>query len=240
MADIEQAALQLDSIIDLYIIDLSSVAVEPNSAATLYFTSQLDTDGQTSLLYGGNSYTAIPIVSDGFEISSKGSMPRPTVTIGNINSGLNTLLAAYGSFIGAKFTRIKVFYEYLDGKEKGGLGAFLSKDKWVINRKTNHNNTYIKFELKNPLDLENVFVPRGQFTRKCSFRYRRWDQATESFIYGTCPYTDETHNFDELGNKTSKQNDACGKRLNDCQIRFLAVNKQADIPGDFFPLIPNY
>lgn len=55
---------------------------------------------------------------------------------------------------------------------------------------------------------------------RCSHTYRRWDEDTQSFIYGTCPYSDENFNFDELGNSTSKQNDACGKRLNDCVIRF--------------------
>jgi len=239
MADIDLATLQTDSIIQLYNLDLTKVAVDPNPATTLYLTNQLDTD-MSPLEYDGNVYTAIPVQSDGFEINSSGAMPRPTITIGNINSGYNILLQAYGNFIGAEITRYKVFYKYLDGKDKGGIGAFISKDKWILNRKVNHNNTFIKFELKNPLDLENVLLPKGQFTRKCSLRYRRWDQDTQSFIYGTCPYTDENFNFDELGNPTSKQNDACGKRLNDCVIRFQAVNKQADIPIEAFPLIPRF
>jgi lambda family phage minor tail protein L len=239
MADQEYAALQTDALIELYIIDLSKVSVYPNPQEKLYITNGLDKD-RSNLEYDGNEYTPVPVESEGFEINSTGAMPRPTITIGNVDSGFNDLLKAYGNLLGAELTRYQVFYEYLDGKDKGGIGAYKAKDVWTINRKVVHNKTQIKFELKNPLDLENVLVPKGQFTRKCEHTYRVWDVGTQSFIQGSCPYTDETHTFDELGNKCSKQNDVCGKRYTDCAIRFNAVDKKAPVQGLFFPLIPKF
>jgi lambda family phage minor tail protein L len=240
MANTDFAQLQTDSLVTLYEIDLSTIAVDPKPTTILYLTNQLDTD-RSELQYNGNTYTATPLDSEGYEMNSSGSMPRPTITVSNVNTAFNTLLAAFNSFIGATLTRYVVFYKYLDGKELGGQGLFKTKNAgWILNRKTNHNKNFIKWELKNPLDLENVLVPRGQFTTKCSHIYRRFNQATGTFIYGTCPYTNETFNFDEFGNPTSPNNDACGKRLSDCTKRFHAVDPTTDIPIQAFPLIPKY
>tara|TARA_R110002153_G_scaffold152542_3_gene304141 strand:+ start:2057 stop:2767 length:711 start_codon:yes stop_codon:yes gene_type:complete len=227
--------LQTDAVITLHDLDLTKLTPD-NTTTILYLANQLDND-MSKLKYNGNEYTAAPIKSEGFEINSSGTMPRPTLQVSNIGGTYNQTLKSFNSLLGATLTRYKVFYKYLDDKDKGGLGAFISKDRWVLNKKTKHNKNVIQWEMKNPLDLETVMIPRGQFTRSCAFRYRRL--VNDVFVQGTCAYTGDAF-FDELGNVTSKKNDQCGKRFDDCVKRFQAVDKTADVPGAFFPLIPRF
>lgn len=229
--------LEQGSIIELFILDLTAVT-KNHEETKLYLTNSLDND-RSPLQYDGNIYTALPLLATGFEISAGGVMPRPSLEVGNVGGTYNTLLGAFNNFVGGKVERIKVFYDYLDGKPKGGLQAYINKDKWFINKKTKHDNVSINFSLKNPLDLEKVLVPKRQFLRKCQHTYRYYRTDTMSFVQGSCPYTDSVY-FDELGNATSKEKDLCGKRLGDCVMRFQNTDKNAIIPIWGFPLVPKY
>ena len=226
--------LELDSILYLYIFDITS-STPDDTPTFLYLTDQLDTD-RSNISYNGKEYTAVSITSEGFEVSSSGSMPRPSTAVSNVGGTYNQVLLSYNDLLSAKVTRYKVFYKYLDGKPQGGIGAYASKDSWLINKKAQHNNAFIKWELKSPLDLETLMLPKGQVTRKCSHSYRRY--VSGQFLYGSCPYAG-THYFDDQGNATSINNDVCGKTVRSCSIRFLADNPTNNVPIRAFPLIPN-
>ena len=81
------------------------------------------------IIWQGDQYFALPIEAAGFEFSGKGAIPKPSLTVANINSllrqnreiaehdGSGVLYSEVTSFddlLGAKVTRKKTFARYLD------------------------------------------------------------------------------------------------------------------------------
>ena len=77
----------------------------------------------------GNTYYPAPIAADGFESTSKGTLPTPTLSITSQSENATDQLALlkheikkFGDIIGAKVTRRRTFAKYLDVTNFGGRG----------------------------------------------------------------------------------------------------------------------
>ena len=70
------------------------------------------------LKFGGKTYVAVPIEVDGFEFTSNGSLPRPTMRVANVNNAITSLIlvlrADGGGPLGAKVRRIRTFAKFID------------------------------------------------------------------------------------------------------------------------------
>ena len=69
----------------------------------------------------GNTYYPAPIQAEGFEVSTRGALPTPEITIAtqseegqNLMGLLRYQIRKFGDIIGAKVTRIKTFAKFLD------------------------------------------------------------------------------------------------------------------------------
>lgn len=61
-----------------------------------------------------NTYSAMPIQLEGLEVSSAGQVPRPTLTVSNLNGNFGSLCKAYANLIGARVTRIRTLVKFLN------------------------------------------------------------------------------------------------------------------------------
>lgn len=154
----------------------------------------------STLTWQGKVFHSAPISAEGFDISSRGTLPTPKLSL-FINENeeeveafslLRNISKQYGDIIGAKVTRIRTFLKYIDEvnfqnlEQQTGNGlislpkdyepnphAELPRDTFYIERKTSENPTSISFELASLIDLEGVKLPRRVVTSsKCSFKYR--------------------------------------------------------------------
>jgi lambda family phage minor tail protein L len=64
-----------------------------------YFTSA--EDAETVITWGGQQYAALPMDASGFDMTTRGAIPQPNVTISNLFGAGNLLLDAYKGLIGA-------------------------------------------------------------------------------------------------------------------------------------------
>ena len=78
----------------------------------------------------GKTYYPAPITADGFESSTKGTLPTPTLSISSQSeTGTDQLallkheIKKFGDIIGAKVTRRRTFAKYLDVSNFGGRAA---------------------------------------------------------------------------------------------------------------------
>lgn len=76
---------------------------------------------KSNLVWRGKTYYPAPIQAEGFEISSRGTLPTPELSIATQPGDGETLLGLlryqirkFGDIIGAKVTRIRTFAKYLD------------------------------------------------------------------------------------------------------------------------------
>jgi len=82
--------------------------------------SKNDRNQDINVVFNGNKYTRLPIKAEGFEYTSTGTLPRPTLTVSNIDSTMTVLLAlvnkttAGNDLGGAEVKRIRTLKKYLD------------------------------------------------------------------------------------------------------------------------------
>ena len=223
------------AILEFVTLDLR---VEPWNDAMYYFhngTNEYNAD----VVWQGQAYSAFPIYLDGFESSTQGAIPRPTLKVANISGLISTLLNQGGlpgqggiDLVGAKITRRRTFAKYLDkenfrfGNPTADPNVYFPDDVYYINRKSSENRIFVEFELSSALDLDNVHLPRRQIIQNtCQWGYK---SAECSWIPNpsTGPF------FDGDDQPTNAAGDTCGKRLESCELRFGTA---ANLPYGAFP-----
>lgn len=167
-----------DSVVELFELDLTPVTTGVTNNK-FYFTNQTTTSG-TKIQWKGSdngttlvTYEPLPIAADGFEKTTKGQIPQPTLTVANIFGTFTEALGDLDDLVGARVTRRRTLAKYLGGMPQQNLNAEFPPDKFFIERKTAETNQFITFQLASPLDLEGLQLPKRIITQNhCLWEYR--------------------------------------------------------------------
>jgi len=186
--------------------------------------------------WGGEVFVPLEFESEGWETTGQGSLPRPKVRVDNTKQALLSLVLGCSDLRGAKVTRWLTFARYLDSGADPDPGAWKSRDVYYVDSKPDQNKQYIELELASLMDLAGSQIPARQILRDwCGRQYRRWDPDAGEFVYAhadvACPYAG-TDYYDATGDLCSAAEDACGKRLSDCKLRF---GTSASLPTWAYP-----
>ena len=145
-----------------------------------YFTSAIDQD-LTSIQFrdtGGTvrTYTPIPIELEGFDVQSDGSIPRPTMTVANIESTFKDALGGLGfeDLIGKRITRRTTQEKYLVGNTGDSTPPVeFPSVTYIIDRLAAKSVMSVQFELAAPFDLAGIKLPRrGVIGGACPWKYQ--------------------------------------------------------------------
>lgn len=199
------------------IVELFEIDVTPLGDSVYYLhagTNELLGD----VVWQGNTYSAFPVEANGFNATTNGSLPRPTLRVANITGLMTALTQSFDDLIGVKVTRRRTFVKYLDAVNfTGGVNpnadpaAEFPDDIYFIDRKSSENRMFIEFELASSLDLNGVKLPRRQVIQNiCPWIYR---SAECSYAGGAVADI----NDEPVGDLSL---DVCGKRLTSCGLRF--------------------
>jgi lambda family phage minor tail protein L len=145
----------------------------------------------------------------------KGTLPRPKLTVSNINGFVSALLLQNQQLNGATVIRRRVFGRFIDAVNfPGGLSPYspdpsaaYPDQPWIVNRKITENPQIVQWELSAPIDLQGIKIPRRQIIANvCAapVKYRDMrtcgynglpiaDNANRTFLgnYGYASVTDE-------------------------------------------------
>jgi lambda family phage minor tail protein L len=194
-----------------------------------YFASATDFDRQ--IFWGGQQYSPLPMEATGFEYTTRGALPQPTVTISNIYGAGNLLLDSYRGLVGATVTRILTLARFLDDGETPDGSAFIQRDVFVVAQKTSHTAVAIAFKLASRMDQEGTMLPRRQMLRDvCSHTYRFFDTDHFDYSLASCPYTGPGY-FNTADQPTTPDLDICSRSQAGCTARFGSL----PLPARFFP-----
>jgi len=219
-------------LVELYRIDLSPIG----ESTTYNFTNGMMDDG-SMVEFGTIQYTPLPVSSEGWEATGEGKLPRPRIRVSNITGVLQSAVVAYNDLVGCELTRIRTFYQYLDGGSTPDPTAKFPDDVYIIDKKTKQNKYEIEFELVASLDIENIYIPRKQAFGVCTWRYRNYVDSAFVYTGVECPYTAATYFTDAGASTDDPALDNCGRRLRDCKLRFGTVNP---LPTSGFPNIKRF
>ncbi len=181
------------------------------------------------ILWAGNTYASVPVVAEGFEQTSSGTLPRPTMSIANTDGMITALLldvnevTPNNDLTGAEVRRIRTLKKFLDGEATEDANAQWPVEIWYIDRKSTENRDVVSFELASKFDLAGQFVPKRQLIANvCQWAYRSSE----------CSYNGSNY-WDADNNPTgSIATDRCGKTLTSCKLRF---GENAELPFGSFP-----
>jgi len=160
------------------------------------------------IIWRGKTYYPAPIAAEGFESTTKGVLPQPTLTIASQSeTGADQLallkheIKKFGDIIGSKVVRRRTFAKYLDRinffATRGGTSnlatlpqgyepdpyAELPIDVYFIERKQTENKNVLTYQLSSALDMEGTKIPKRVIVSdKCVWQYRGigcWYQCME-------------------------------------------------------------
>jgi lambda family phage minor tail protein L len=223
----ELQAINPSAIIELFEMTLDTTL--HGSSDTYRWHNGCNANVTGNITWNGNTYTRLPVKAEGFEYSNTGTLPRPTLTISNLDGTMTTLLLLVNATTpgndlgGATVKRIRTLKKYLDGETAADPNAKFPDEVWYVDRKASENRDSVSFELASKFDLAGVMLPKRQIIANiCQWKYR----STE------CGYTG--NNYWDINDNVVGilAQDKCGKRLSSCKLRF---GETAELPFGSFP-----
>ena len=214
------SGLAVDAIIELFELHYDNTL--HGSTTVLRWHAGVNADATGNITWNGNDYVRLPVQAEGFEYTNTGTLPRPTLSVANLNSGVTALLLAVNlttpgnDLTGAKVKRIRTLKKFLDGESAADPYATFPVEEWFIDRKATESRDVVSFELASKFDLSNKQLPNRQVVANiCQWQYRSSE----------CSYTGSNY-FDVNNNSVGTlAQDACGKRLSSCKKRFGENNE---------------
>jgi lambda family phage minor tail protein L len=187
MSALDTAARKLEpgALVKLFVLDLSAEA-----GPVLRYHPY--TNVQPGIItFQGNDYSPYPIKDEGWDINTKGTLPKPIVTVSNIGGYVTELLRLYKDFVGCSLTRKRTFSQFLDGAAEADPAAEFPPEVFYIDRRKTETNTVVEFELTSAFDAEGIVLPRRQIIANfCQWLYRGADCT-----YAGVPITDGDGNI---------------------------------------------
>ena len=252
------ASLNPSAIIELFEVRLDSALHGSNDIYRFHAGSNAKID--SNIVFDGNTYSRIPVVADGFEYTNTGTLPRPTLTISNLDNTMTALLlvvnaqTAGNDLGGAEVRRIRTLRKYLDA-------ANFVTTNFLITQ----GGDQLITESQDSLVAVGGFVasadPNARFPDERWFIDRKSSETRDSVTFelaskfdlagqkipkrqvianicqwkyrsSECSYTG-TDYYDVNGNEVSTlAQDVCGKRVASCKLRF---GEDAELPFGSFP-----
>lgn len=191
---------------------------------------------QAPITWQGNEYHPWPIEATGFEISAGSKLPRPTITVANIDGSVTALVLEHDDLRGCKLTRRRTLARYLDAVNfPGGVNPTadptqeLPLDIYLVSRKVSEDSQAVVFELASSLEMPGVYLPRRQVNaRTCTAIYKSADCG---YAPGPMFDTNDAGVSDPLL-------DQCSHKLSGCKARFYGkagTRKGVVLPINAFP-----
>jgi lambda family phage minor tail protein L len=223
----ELSVLGPNAIIELFELQLDTTL--HGATTTYYWHNGVNANVTGNIIFDSNTYVRLPVEATGFDYTSSGSLPRPTLRISNLFSDMTALLLLVNATTpgndlgGATVRRIRTLKKFLDGESAADPNARFPTEIWYVDRKSNENRDLVEFELASKFDLAGVMLPQRQIIANvCQWKYRGAE----------CGYTGSNYwnvNDQVVGTLAA---DVCGKRVESCKLRFGAT---AELPFGSFP-----
>lgn len=181
-AELARKAKQLvpGTLIELFVLDASNLfSIATGLAGPIYRFHNGNEQGFSPIVFQGQSYYPLPITIKGFEWGTKGTLPRPTLTVGNlstagfIGSPISALLRFYDNFYNATVLRKFTLFQFLDGQPGANPSIEVPVEKWKVALKQNETRAVVVFQLGSPIDAQGKKLPAKQvLANACRFGYR--------------------------------------------------------------------
>ena len=181
------------------------------------FSNNTNEKGE-GITFNGVLYARTPIEAEGWEFTTDGHFPTPTMRIGNVGQVIGRAAREYNYFLDWIVIRHRVFAKYIDeinfvgGNPLADPLAEFPVDIYFVSRLSSETKQQIEWELCAALDLEGVALPAEMVsTQVCTYIYRSADCG---YTGGPVAKVDDTPTTDPALDK-------CGHKVKSCLLRNL-------------------
>ena len=229
----ELSVLAPSAIIELFELHLDNTL--HGSTDVYRWHSGMNEQVTGNIVWNGNAYTRFPIKAEGFEYRNSGSLPRPTLTVANLDSSISSLLLLVNAttkgndLCGAEVRRIRTLKKFLDaanfsgGNSNADPYAHFPEERYFVDRKATENREIVSFELASKFDLAGQMIPK----RQCIANVCQWEYRSAE-----CSYTGNNYFRTDDSSTSVQSEDVCGKRISSCKKRF---GNNSPLPFGSFP-----
>ena len=170
-------SLEPSAIIELFQLHLTAAV---NGVNQVYYFHAGTNELSQNIVFDTLVYSAVPIEVDGFQVTTKGTLPRPSMKIANADGFVTGLLNSYNP-LHAEVKRIRTCKKFLDAVNftNGTNGSADptamfngGPESWYIDRVATENPQVVEFELVGKLDLTNLRLPARQVVEHCPWIYK--------------------------------------------------------------------
>lgn len=176
--------------------------------------------GGGEIIFQGLEYTEWPIEAQGFEMTSQGKQPVPTLSLSNLDGYIGALCIYFDDLIGAKVTRRRTLTKYLDGHPEADPNEEMPPDIYFIEKRSGENDEVIIFELSSALDFQGIQLPRGVIIANTCAWLSIGGYRGPYCGYNGPPVATE---YDII--TTDANLDRCGGLVRSCKLRFGENNE---------------
>ena len=252
------ASLNPSAIIELFELKLDSTL---HGSSTVYrFHAGSNEKVDSNIVFNGETYTRLPVKADGFEYTNTGTLPRPTLTISNLDGNMTTILllinatTAGNDLGGAEVKRIRTLRKYLDA-------ANFVTPNFLITQGGDQLVTQSGDNILAVSGFAPSADPNAKFPDEIWYIDRKANESRDSVTFELaskfdlagqklpkrqiianvcqwryrseeCTYAGSNY-FDVNGRSvTTLAADVCGKRVESCKLRF---GDNAELPFGSFP-----
>lgn len=221
------------------------VTIEYGTGQVLRYTNSIE-DPNTTVFLNGNEFFGRSFSLTNFEVKAGGSLPRPVLSLDNIDRAFYSIVVNNDFLIGASVLYQEVYASNLDGGSNPDPSQILISLQYNVLQMTRLHRQEFRIKLATPLDLEQVQFGRQILRNTCSRPYRSPDPSSaDTFIYPTnsnvCPYGlasrpgTGSNYFTKDGTPTADwRQDDCGQFHSECVRRFGTI---ANLPFQGAPSI---
>lgn len=178
----EIQTLDPGAILELFVLDLTALG-----GTVHYFHAGTNQLG-TSVVWQGNTYQPWPVKVDGFAWDGQGPLPRPTISVANVDGSIGALVRSYQDLVGAAVTLKTCLAKHLDAVNfPGGVNptadptAHFDDEVFEVEQKTAETAEAITFQLASAMDAQGKRLP-GRPIQATVCGWGNGDTATCPFV----------------------------------------------------------
>ena len=199
-----------------------------------------------NIVFGGISYAAAPVEVDGFEKRVKGTLPRPTMRVANVNNTITSLMRRSTNPINplmGKVTRIRTCKKFIDAVNFFDQQyIFQDGNAMALNQSSDSSDTIVfaahgtgdgtarfpdetwyidRISSENQQEVEFELSSKLELTNVLLPRRTVVEHCPWKYRGVECGYSGgPVAKSDDSTTGVTSANDRCGKRIKSCKLRF--------------------
>lgn len=146
---------QVGGPIELYTLDATNIG------GIVYRFTNYQSPSGGPVIYNGQSYTSLPIVGSGFDITSTGTLPTPSLTVSNVSKVLLNAVVTLGDLVGATVERRLTHTRFLDSANFTDRWNLLESSE-TSGTGNSESSSWLKVRLTSTPD--SAMAPDGTYT----------------------------------------------------------------------------